>query len=203
MGHDDDGVPVTLRTGRFGPFVQLGEVTEDDPKPKRASVPKGTDLGLVDLDRALQLLSLPRYIGEHPEGGRVETNIGRYGPYVMLEKPAENGTKKPVRIYANLPNAEDVHTIGMNHAVDLLAKKAARGGGRGNQTPLKELGEHPTEGGPVNVMDGRYGPYVKWQKVNATIPKGTEPKDVTMEMAVEWIAEKATKKKGGRRKKAS
>ena len=200
LGHDN-GEPVTLRTGRFGPFVQLGEVTEEEPKPKRASVPKGTDLSLVDLEMALKWLSLPRFIGEHPEGGRVEANIGRYGPYVMLEKPAEDAKKKPQRIYANLPNVEDVYTVGMNHAVDLIAKKAAGGRGRANQTPLKELGEHPTEGGAVNVMDGRFGPYVKWEKVNATLPKGTDPQSVTMDMAVELIAAKASsKKKGGRRK---
>jgi len=204
LGQDETGVPVTLRTGRFGPFVQLGEVTEDEPKPKRASVPKGTDLSIVDIEMALKWLSLPRFIGEHPEGGRVEANIGRYGPYVMLEKPAEEGAKKPTRIYANLPNVEDVYTIGMNHSVELIAQKAAKTGrGRAAQPPLKELGEHPSEGGPVNVMDGRYGPYVKWEKINATIPKETDPKDVTMEMAVEWIAEKSSKKKGGRRKKAS
>jgi len=201
LGHDDEGVPVTLRTGRFGPFVQLGEQDPEDKtiKPKRASIPKGMDLAAVELAKALELLSLPRLVGEHPEGGRIEAAIGRFGPYVMHERPLEEGQKKPVRIYANLPAAEEVFTIGMNHAVDLIAQKAAKTG-RGAATPaLKELGEHPTEGGPVNVMDGRYGPYVKWEKINATLPKGTEPADMTMEIAVELIAEKAATKGKGRK----
>ena len=204
LGQDDDGLPITLRTGRFGPYVQRGEATEEDPKPPRASVPKGEDLGLVTLDRALQLLSLPRFIGEHPEGGRVEANFGRYGPYVMLERPADDPKKKPQRIYANLKDPQEVFEVGMNRAVELLAQKAAQTGrGRTPATPLKELGEHPDSGGPVNVMDGRYGPYVKWEKINATLPKGTDPQTVTMDQAVELLAAKGAKKKTSRRKKAS
>jgi DNA topoisomerase-1 len=107
---------------------------------------------------------------------------------------------KPV--YVNLKDPDDVFQIGMNRAVEMLAEKRANPG-RGRSAaakPLKELGEHPSEGGPVNVMDGRYGPYVKWGKVNATIPKGTEPADVTMDQAVQWIAEKSAKKGKGRKK---
>jgi DNA topoisomerase-1 len=114
----------------------------------------------------------------------IEAGIGRYGPYV-----------KHGRLYANLKDPDDVFTIGMNRAIEELAKKAAsRGKGRAEAKPLKELGEHPESGGPVNVMDGRYGPYVKWDKINATLPKGTDPQDVTMDMAVELIAGKAAKK---------
>ena len=209
LGHNDDGLPVTLRSGRFGPFVQLGEQDPEDKdtKPKRASVPKGVDLTSVDLARALELLSLPRFIGHHPEGGHIEAAIGRYGPYVMHEKPGEDG-KKPTKIYANIKDPAEVFTIGMNMAVDLIAQKAARGGRGAAATPLKELGEHPADGGAVNVMDGRYGPYVKWEKVNATIPKETDPQSVTMEMAVELIAArieatgKGKKKKPAAKKKA-
>ncbi len=204
LGNDPEtSLPVTLRTGRFGPFVQLGEQDPEDKtvKPKRASIPKGRDLGLVDLDQALELLSLPRLIGEHPDGGRVETAIGRYGPYVMHERPLEEGQKKAQRIYANLPEVEEVFTLGMNRAVELIAQKAAKTGRGPAQPPLKELGEHPKEGGPVNVMDGRYGPYVKWEKINATLPKGVEPGDVTMDMAMELIEAKAATK--GKRKKAA
>ena len=202
LGHDENGVPVTLRTGRFGPYVQLGEATEEEPKPKRASVPKGQDLSEVTLERALMLLSLPRKVGDHPEGGTVEAAIGRYGPYVMHEMPPEEGQKKPRRIYANLPDAEEVFTIGMNRAMELLAQKAAKTGrGRTPVAPLRELGEHP-DGGPVNVMSGRYGPYVKWDKVNATLPKGVEPETVTLEQALELIAaKKPAKKKGAAKKK--
>ena len=193
---EDAGDMIRVMKGRFGPYVQRGEPTDDQPKPPRASLPKGWDPVAIDLEKALLLLSLPREVGPHPDDGEmIEAGIGRYGPYV-----------KHGRLYANLAEVDEVFTIGMNRAVEELAKKAAkRGGGRVAATPLKELGEHPDSGGAVNVMDGRYGPYVKWEKVNATLPKETEPTDVTMEMAIELIAAKQAKggKKGGRRKKAS
>lgn len=201
LGENDDGIPVTLRTGRFGPYVQLGDATKEEPKPKRSSIPKGMELDTVDLQKALDLLSLPRFIGDHPEGGPVEASIGRFGPYVMHTKPPAEGEKKATKVYANIKDAEEILTIGMNRALDLLAQKAARGGRGSTAKPLHELGEHPTEGGAVNVMDGRYGPYVKWGKINATLPKGTEPADVNMDMAVELITAKSKTKKT--RKKAT
>ena len=206
LGHDPDtGEPVTLRSGRFGPYVQLGEPTEEVKKPPRASLPKGWDPLGIDLEKALTLLSLPREIGAHPDGGMIKSNFGRFGPYVMHQLPED---AKPV--YVNLSDPNDVFEIGMNRAVELLAEKRAnprggRGGGAAAK-PLKELGDHPERGGPVNVMPGRYGPYVKWEKVNATIPKDVDPETVTMEMAVELIAEreaKGGKKKTTRKKKAS
>ncbi|MEO1561919.1 MAG: type I DNA topoisomerase [Pseudomonadota bacterium] len=203
LGHDEAGDPITLRTGRFGPYVQRREVTEEEPKPPRASIPKGTDLSELTLDRALQLLALPRHVGEHPEGGRIEAAIGRYGPFVMWEKPVEEGAKKAQKIYASLKEAEDVFTIGMNHAVELITEKAAKTGRGPAKPPLKELGDHPDDGGEIQVMDGRYGPYVKWKKVNATIPKEVKPEDVTLEMALELIAAKAPKKKRATRKKSA
>lgn len=145
----------------------------------------------MDIEKALMLLALPREIGPHPEDGElVEAGIGRYGPYV-----------KHGRVYANLPEVNEVFEIGMNRAVEVLAQKATKGGrgARAAAKPLRELGNHP-DGGAVNVMDGRYGPYVKWEKVNATLPKGTEPADITLEAALELIAEKSSKKKGGKRK---
>ncbi|WP_343079782.1 type I DNA topoisomerase [Ostreiculturibacter nitratireducens] len=191
LGHDENGQPITLRTGRFGPYVQRGEATEAEPKPPRASLPKGWSPDSIDLERALMLLNLPRQIGPHPSDGEpVEAGIGRYGPYV-----------KHGRIYANLPEVEEVFTIGMNRAVEVLAQKAGRGAGNA-QTPLKELGEHPSEGGPLAVMSGRYGPYVKWGKVNATLPKGMEPEAVTLEEALKLIEEKATKGGKGRTRTA-
>ncbi len=197
----DEGEPVTLRSGRFGPYVQKGEVTEENKKPPRASLPKGWAADEMDLDKALTLLSLPREIGPHPEDGNMITsNFGRFGPYVMHQA---EGAAKPT--YANLRDPNDVFEIGMNRAVELLAEKRSRGGGRAAAKPLKELGDHPDRGGAVNIMDGRYGPYVKWEKVNATIPKDVKPEDVTMEMAVELITEREAKggKKKTTRKKAS
>ena len=182
---EHEGQRITLRTGRFGPYVQRGEATEEAPKPPRASIPKGWSLDDLDLERAVMLLALPREVGPHPEDGEpIEAGIGRYGPYV-----------KHGRLYANLPEVEEVFTIGMNRAVEVLAQKAAGRGGRAAAKPLHELGEHP-EGGPIAVMEGRYGPYVKWAKVNATIPKETKPEEVDLERALELIAEKTAKSPG-------
>ncbi len=190
---EDAGDEIFLKSGRFGPYVQRGEATKEAPKPPRASLPKGWAPAEMDLERALMLLNLPREVGPHPEDGEmIEAGIGRYGPFV-----------KHGRIYANLKEVDDVFTIGMNRAVEELAKKASRGSARTAATPLKELGEHPNEGGPVNVMDGRYGAYVKFGKVNATLPKDVKPEDVTMDMAVQLISEKAANggtKKGKRKK---
>jgi DNA topoisomerase-1 len=189
LGHDGDD-PITLRTGRFGPYVQRGDATEAQPKPPRASLPKGWAPDDIDLERALMLLSLPRAIGPHPDDGEpVEAGIGRYGPYV-----------KHGRTYASLPEVDEVFTVGMNRAVEVLAAKPARGRGAAAK-PLRELGEHPQRGGSVAVMPGRYGPYVKWEKVNATLPQNTEPDGVTMEMAVGLIAEKEAK--GGKKRAAA
>ncbi|EKE44421.1 DNA topoisomerase I [Oceaniovalibus guishaninsula JLT2003] len=187
---EDQGDAIWLHDGRFGPYVQRGEVTEDVKKPPRQSVPRDWPLESVDLARALMLLNLPREIGTHPEDGvKIWATIGRYGPYLKhADDPAAKGGKT-----APLPELADVFEIGMNRAVEILAQKAASRPGRGAAAqPIKELGDHP-DGGPVAVMPGRFGPYVKWGKINATIPKGTEPEAVTMEAALEWIAAKAAK----------
>jgi len=194
---EDNGDEIHLKSGRFGPYVQRGEPTPENKKPPRASLPKGWSKDDMDLEKALTLLSLPREIGMHPEGGMITSNFGRFGPYVMHQLPDE---AKPV--YANVKDPNDVFEIGMNRAVEILAEKRANPGRRGGGTaakPLKELGEHPESGGPVNVMERRYGPYVKWEKVNATLPKDVKAEDVTMDMAVALIAEKAAKK-GGKKK---
>lgn len=187
----DSGMEVTLRTGRFGPYIQLGEPVEKE-KPKRASIPKGMSAEHIDFDKALKLLALPRDVGMHPEDGKViKAAIGRYGPYV-----SHSGS------FASLKDPEDVFNIGINHAVTLLAEAAAKKGKASE--PLKDLGEHPDGDGNVLVMDGRYGPYVKYKRVNATIPKDKDPMDVTMEEAVELIKARAAKgKKKPARKKAA
>ena len=199
---EDAGDEIWLKAGRFGPYVQRGEVTPENKKPKRASLPKGWSKDDMVLEKALVLLSLPRDVGEHPEGGKISSNFGRFGPYLMHKLPDD---EKPV--YANLKDPADVFEIGMNRAVELLAEKRAnpRGRGRTAAKPLVELGEHPEDGGAIQVFEGRYGPYVKWEKVNATLPKDVEPKDVTLEIALALIVEKAGKtgKKKAAPKKAA
>jgi DNA topoisomerase-1 len=152
------------------------------------------DASAIDLARALEMLALPRLIGLHPEDGQpVEASIGRFGPYV-----------KHGKTYANLKDPEEVLTIGMNRAMEVLAQKAARGSGRAAVKPLRELGEHP-DGGAVALYEGKYGPYVKWEKVNATLPRELAPEAVTLEQALELIAAKkpAGKKRAAPRKVAA
>ncbi len=189
LGVDAEGVEISLRAGRFGPYVQKGEASEEVPKPPRASLPKTWPSESLTLERAVELLSLPRQIGPHPEDGvMIESAIGRFGPYV-----------KHGSVYANIPDVEEVFTIGMNRAVEVLALKLAGRRGGPAAEPLRELGEHP-DGGPIQVMPGKYGPYVKWAKVNATLPKEIEPEAVTLEEALALIAEKAGK--SGKKKAA-
>ncbi len=200
---EDAGDQIWVHKGRFGPYVQRGLVTEDNKKPPRQGVPEGWEPAEISLAQAVKLLELPRLIGQHPEDGvNIWANIGRYGPYL---KHAENTSFKG-GTNANLESIEEVWEVGMNRAVQLIdEKKASRGRGRQAKT-LKDLGEHPDRGGAVAIMDGKYGPYVKWEKVNATLPDNTEPDNVTMEMAVQLIEEreaKKGKKKTTRKKKAS
>jgi DNA topoisomerase I len=178
---------ITLRSGRFGPYVQRG----DGKEAKRSSLPKGWAPGDIDFEKALSLLSLPRDVGPHPEGGKmISAGLGRYGPFVL-----HDGT------YANLEGIEDVLSIGINRAVTVLAEKKANPGGRGRTAAvaLKDLGEHP-DGGAMTVRDGRFGPYVNWGKVNATLPKGKDPQTVSVEEALVLIAERAAKDGGGKAK---
>ena len=188
LGADPDtGLEVTLRDGRFGPYVQLGEAV-DGEKPKRAGLPKGTEPAAVDLALALKLLSLPREVGKHPESGEpIVAGIGRFGPYVRHEKN-----------YASLEPGDDVWHIGLNRAVTLIAEKQAKGG-RGRRfgaDPGRPLGEHPSKGGPILVKSGRYGPYVSHQGINATIPNDKNPDAITLAEAAALLDAKAEQRGG-------
>ena len=192
LGNDPaTGQPVELKVGRFGPYVETMPLDAD--KPKRSSLPKGWSPASLSLEQALRLLALPREVGVHPEDGKMITaGLGRYGPFVL-----HAGT------YANVSDIEEVFEVGLNRAVALLAEKRAGRPGRGSAVaPLKELGEHPEDKAPVQVMAGRFGPYVKWGKVNATIPKGTAPEDMTLEAAIPLLAERAAKAPAAKTKKA-
>jgi DNA topoisomerase I len=190
LGQDPEtGQNVTLRSGRFGPYFQLG----DDKDAKRASVPKDVD---ADFEMALRLLSLPRAIGDHPETGKpITASIGRYGPYL-----AHDGK------YAKLAATAEVLEIGMNAAVAKLADAAGGGGrSRGSREPLKTLGPHPRTEAEIRLMEGRFGPYVTDGTTNATLPKSLAPDQLTLEEAAQLIDERAARgpaKKKGRRKKS-
>jgi DNA topoisomerase-1 len=187
LGRDPDGVEVTLRNGRFGPYVQLGEAVEGE-KPKRASLLRGTDPATVDLEMALKLLSLPREIGRHPEDGApIIAGVGRYGPYIQHGKT-----------YANIEAGDDVFGVGLNRAVTLIAEKIAKGprGGRFGGDPGRSLGDHPDKGGAVLVKNGRYGPYVTHDGVNATLPSDKTPDAITLDEALALIAARAERTGG-------
>jgi DNA topoisomerase-1 len=184
--HPETGEEIHRKSGRFGPYVQMGSGKE----AKRASIPK--DIDDFDLEWAVKLLGLPRIVGEHPETGKeVEAGLWRYGPAVRHE-----GT------YGKLQNTREIFEIGMNRAVDLLAQSANRkGGGRAKTEPIKTLGAHPTSGGEIKVMPGRYGPYVTDGNTNATIPKDVKPEDVTEQQAIELIDARAAKGPAKKRRK--
>ncbi|MGQ3098146.1 MAG: type I DNA topoisomerase [Brevundimonas aurantiaca] len=189
------GHPVQLKIGRFGPYVEIAP--PDGEKPKRSSLPKGWSPASLTLDQALRLLALPREVGVHPEDGKMITaGLGRYGPFVL-----HAGT------YANVSDIDEVFEVGLNRAVALLAEKRAGRPGRGAAAaPLKDLGAHPETGEPIHVMAGRFGPYVKSGKINATLPKGTAPEDLTLEAALPLLAAKAgaaPKKKAPAKKTAA
>jgi DNA topoisomerase-1 len=194
LGIDPEtGLSVTMRAGRFGPYLQLGEASKEKgaEKPKRAGIPKGVDRNTITLEQALRLLSLPREVGMHPETQKpIVANFGRFGPYILHDG-----------MYANLENEEDVFTIGLNRAVTVLAEKKANPKARfGQAKALKELGEHPESKAAVKVMSGRYGPYITDGDTNANVPKGTDPQAVTLEQAVQLLRERA-EMGGGKKKK--
>ncbi|WP_332679209.1 type I DNA topoisomerase [Brevundimonas sp.] len=175
------GQPVSLKIGRFGPYVETTPPGEE--KPKRSSLPKGWSPASLSLEQALRLLALPREVGMHPEDGKpITAGLGRYGPFVL-----HAGT------YANVADIDEVFEVGLNRAVVLLAeKRAGKFAGRGAATaPLKDLGAHPETGEPIHVMAGRFGPYVKSGKINATLPKGAAPEDLTLEQALPLLAARA------------
>ncbi len=221
LGIDPDtDKEVSLRNGRFGPYVQLGEaeldaslevnLDEEKPKkgkakptkpkmiqPKRSSLPKGWEPASIDLERALKLLKLPRLVGEHPETKTpITAALGRFGPYIK-----HDGT------YANVESIDDVFDIGVNRAVTVMAEKRA-GGGKGRfqrakPTVLAALGEHPAAGGKIEVLEGKYGAYVSHNGVNATVPKGTEPAQLSVDDAIRLLDERIAKGGGSKFKKGA
>ncbi len=198
--HPESEEPIYILIGSYGPYVQLGDATEENKKPKRASLPKGVNREDVTLEMAVGLLSLPRNLGVHPAtGGKVQAGLGRFGPYVVHDLGKEG------KEYRSLKAGDDVLTIDLERAVELLAEpKKGRGGStRKAKAPLRELGPHPEDKEPVNIYDGPYGPYVKHGKTNASIPEGQTVEQVTLENALELLAAKASTKKTGARSSKS
>ncbi|MEA3190244.1 MAG: topoisomerase [Thermoplasmata archaeon] len=200
VGEDpESGLRVFVLDGRFGPYYQLGTIEDAaDGKPKRASLPKGKTPDNADLDEALFLLSLPKELGEHPDGGRVIVGLGRFGPYIAHDV----GGKLE---YRSIPPAQ-LGTIGLDEALALLAQPKRGRGQRAAASALREVGDHPADGKPVRILDGRFGPYLKHGDTNATLPKGMDVGAVTMDEAVALLAEKegrAPSKKRPARKAAS
>jgi DNA topoisomerase-1 len=182
LGTDPEtGLPVFVLSGRFGPYVQLGEQENGSKrKPKRASLFKDQSPESVTLDDALQLLSLPRAVGVDAEGREIVASPGRFGPYL---KRSDGDTR-------SLTDEPQMLTITLAEAEALFAQPKRRGG-RQQKPPLAELGARPDTGAPVRVLDGRYGPYVTDGTVNATVPRGSDPSTLTLDAAVALLRERA------------
>jgi DNA topoisomerase-1 len=191
LGEDPEtGQLVYLLFGQYGPYLQLGQVSEDTPKPKRASLPKGVKPEELTLEDALGLLRLPRHLGEHPEGGKVQAGLGRFGPYVVHDKG------KGEKDYRSLKAEDDVLAIGLSRALDLLAQPKR---GRGGRTALRDLGTPEGSSEVIQLFDGPYGLYVKQGKINASLPEATSAESLTLEQAMELLAAKASTGKAGSR----
>lgn len=175
--HPQSGESVYVLNGRYGPYVQLGDVSPENDKPKRASLPPGTQPENVDLPMALELLSLPKTLGVHPGTGKdVKAGLGRFGPFVVCDGD-----------YRSIPKGESIFTITFERAMEMLSQPKK---GRGRAAPLRELGPHPESNDPIQVLSGPYGPYIKCGKVNASLPEGVTPEALTIEQALALIQEK-------------
>ncbi|MCB0384769.1 MAG: DNA topoisomerase I, partial [Bdellovibrionales bacterium] len=185
LGKDPEtGLPIYVLTGRYGPYVQLGDSQGESTKPKRMALPATLQPEDVTIEQALQLLELPKVLGQHPDSGKdIKKGLGRFGPYVVHDGD-----------FRSVPKTEDFFQVGIDQAMFLLSQPKRV---RGRSQPLKELGNHPESGEAVNVYTGKYGPYVKCGKVNASLPDDVKPEDVTMELAVQLVESKA----GGAKKK--
>ncbi len=181
--HPETGEPIFVLSGRYGPYVQLGDADANGGKPRRASLLKGMKPETLTLDEAVQLLKLPRPLGLHPETGQIiEAGVGRFGPFVRHDKD-----------FRSLTPQDNVLTIDLKRALELLSQPKGTRGQRTPAAPLRQLGAHPADGQPVVLMSGQFGPYVKHGEVNATLPRTVKPESITLTQALVLIAEKAAK----------
>jgi len=199
--HPETGQKIFLLSGQYGPYLQLGEVVEGEPKPKRASLPKGITPDQVTMEQALGLLALPRLLGKHPESGRsVHAGLGRFGPYVVHDLGKEG------KEYRSIKGEDTVLGITLPRALELLAQPKQGRGRRAAPTPIRILGRHPDDEQPIGLYDGQYGPYVKHDDISASLPRGSDPATFTAAEAIEILAAKRAsgpRKKRRTKKKAS
>ncbi|MBK9323698.1 MAG: type I DNA topoisomerase [Bdellovibrionaceae bacterium] len=181
------GLPIYVLSGRYGPYVQLGDVDPENDKPKRSSLPPGVQPEDVSLQQALDLLSLPKVLGSHPGTGKeIKAGLGRFGPFVVCDGD-----------YRSIPKGESLFDMSFERALELLSTPKK---GRGRSAPLKEMGVHPVLGEAIQIFNGPYGPYIKSGKVNVSIPEGVTVDTLTLEQATELITEKADIKSGSKGK---
>ena len=183
IGLDYRGIEIFLKSGRFGPYVQLGNSSEQNPKPKRTSIPKNFETSKITIEIARKLLDLPKVLGNHPSDNEpIHSAIGPYGPYL-----------KHNSVYANIKDLEDFLSIGMNRAVELLSENEKKNSNsKKASSVLKIIGVHP-EGGDIQLMNGRFGPYIKYKKSNISIKNKDNLEDITLDVALELINNKKKK----------
>jgi DNA topoisomerase-1 len=193
--HPETGEPIYVKIGPHGPYVQLGEKSDDRPKPKQASLPKGVTPENLTLETAVGLLSLPRLLGTHPAtGGKIQASIGPYGPYVVHDQGKEG------KDYRSLKVSDNVLTVTLERALEIFAEpKKGRRTSSKSKPALRELGAHPGDGEPVNIFDGPYGLYIKHGKTNAGLPEGQKVEDITLDQALELLATKESSAKSTRK----
>lgn len=194
--HPETGEPIYVKIGAYGPYVQLGDKTDENPKPKQASLLKGVTPETVTLEMAVGLLALPRTLGVHPAtGGKIQASLGRFGPYVVHDQGKEG------KDYRSLKAADNVLTISLERALELLSepKKGRSSTNSKSKAALRELGTHPEDGETINIYDGPYGPYIKYGKTNVSIPEGQTVEDVTLAAALNLLAAKTSTGKSTRK----
>lgn len=194
--HPETGEPIYVKIGAYGPYVQLGDKTDENPKPKQASLLKGVTPETVTLEMAVGLLALPRTLGVHPvTGGKIQASLGRFGPYVVHDQGKEG------KDYRSLKAADNVLAISLERALELLSepKKGRSSTNSKSKAALRELGTHPEDGETINIYDGPYGPYIKHGKTNVSIPEGQTVEDITLAEALNLLSAKASTAKSTRK----
>ena len=186
------GEQVFLRFGPYGPYVQLGNNEEGKAKPRRASLPKELKTDDLSLSEALKLLSLPKLLGEHPEGGIVEADRGRFGPYIKWIKNEDDFENR------SLKKEDDVFKVDLNRALEILAMPKL---GRGGQEVIKDFGKPKQLNDKIQILNGRYGLYIKCGKINVSLPKDTDLEKFILDDALVLLEAKMKDKKGSSLKK--